>query len=67
MVAVGAWLDVLLGGSRASAGAYAAEAWHFAAYVSRVAALLGAIYLTRRLLRGRRQPAVPPWNRHHLG
>jgi hypothetical protein len=66
LVIVGAWLAVTVGGKHGSIGAYAYEAWVVAGYLSRVAALLGAVYLGWRLHRGPREPAVPPWNRHHL-
>lgn len=67
LVILGAWLAVMLGGEQGSVGAYAHEAWMFAAYLSRAAAVLGAAYLAWRLEQGPRRPAVPPWSRHHRG
>jgi hypothetical protein len=57
--------DVSLGGERHELAAYVKEAWTFGGHFSRIAALLGAVYLTWRAERGRRPPAVPPWNKPH--
>ena len=59
---------VVLGGARASLGAYAVEAWRGADLLSRVLALASGAYLLVRLHRGRREPKQPPWNvPHRLG
>jgi hypothetical protein len=59
---------VVLGGARASLGAYAVEAWRGADLLSRALALASGAYLFARLHRGRREPKQPPWNvPHRLG
>jgi hypothetical protein len=55
--------DVLLGASYHSVSGYAREAWLFAGHSCRIIAVLGAIYLAWRAERGRRSPAIPPWNK----
>jgi hypothetical protein len=65
LVIVGMVADVSLGGPRHELTAYVREAWTFGGHFSRIAALLGAVYLTWRAERGRRPPAVPPWNKPH--
>jgi hypothetical protein len=65
LVIAGTGISVALGGNRTSFGAYLHAAWMAADYLSRAAAVLGAVYLTRCVQRGRRQPPVPPWNRPH--
>jgi hypothetical protein len=55
--------DVLLGASYHSVGGYVREAWLFAGHFCRIIAVLGAIYLAWRAERGRRSPAIPPWNK----
>jgi hypothetical protein len=55
--------DVLLGASYHSLGGYVREAWLFAGHSCRIIAVLGAIYLAWRAERGRRSPAIPPWNK----
>jgi hypothetical protein len=55
--------DVSLGGGRSSLPEYFKEAWLFGGHICRIVALLGAVYLAWRAERGRRPPAVPPWNK----
>ena len=49
----------------ASVGHAMHEGWVFGVAGSRLAAALSAGYLCWRSVRGRRPPAVPPWNRPH--
>lgn len=63
VVIVGTVLVLVLGGQHFSFSAYAHEAWLGAERLSRIAAAAGALYLTLRLRRGRREPKQPPWNR----
>ncbi|HEU5420182.1 MAG TPA: hypothetical protein VFV41_20990 [Streptosporangiaceae bacterium] len=63
LVIAGIAADVSLGGSRAGLLGYLKEAWLFGGHISRIAALLGAVYLAWRAQRGRRPPAIPPWKR----
>jgi hypothetical protein len=65
LLVVGTVAGVSLGSSHTSMGGYVHEAWLYADVLSRVAAVLGAGYLVWRLVRGRRVPPVPPWNRPH--
>jgi hypothetical protein len=65
LVIVGTGIGVALGGKHHSAGAYAHEAWVLADHLSRLLAVIGAAFLARRVQRGRRGPAPPPWNRPH--
>ena len=51
-----------LGGQRPSIGSYAFEAWLAAGRLSRIAAVLGAGYLLRRVYQGKREPRRPPWS-----
>jgi len=64
LVVFGAILVVLLGGQRTSLGLYANEAWLAASRISRLAAVLGAGYLLRRVYKyqGERRPRKPPWS-----
>jgi hypothetical protein len=50
---------LMLGGQHGSIGAYVYEAWLSAGRIGRAASLLGAAYLLRRLIRGRREPRQP--------
>jgi len=63
LVIAGMAADVSLSGTQHSAGGYLHEAWIFGSHLSRVLAVLGAIYLAWRAERGRRPPPVPPWNK----
>jgi hypothetical protein len=63
LVIAGMGADVSLSPSQTSLGAYIKEAWIFGGHISRIVAVLGAIYLVWRAERGRRPPAVPPWNK----
>ena len=61
---IGAAFGVTRGG-HVSVGQGVHEGWVYAVVISRIAAALGASFLTWRTLHGRRQPPVPPWNRPH--
>jgi hypothetical protein len=52
-------------GSRVSFGRGMHEAWVFGVAFSRATAVLSACYLGWRAARGRRPPAVPPWDKPH--
>ncbi|HUB39041.1 MAG TPA: hypothetical protein VMA72_09330 [Streptosporangiaceae bacterium] len=52
-------------GSRVSFGRGMHDAWAFAVDFSRATAVLSACYLAWRAARGRRPPAVPPWDKPH--
>jgi hypothetical protein len=68
LVIVGTVVTLLLGGVHNTLDSYVREAWLGAERLSRVSALLGAIFLLWSLRRGRRQPKEPPWNiPHRLG
>ncbi len=62
LVIFGAVLLMALGGQRPSVGSYAFEAWLAAGRLSRIAAVLGAGYLLRRVYQGKREPRRPPWS-----
>jgi hypothetical protein len=62
LVIFGAVLVMVLGGERPSMGSYAFEAWLAAGRLSRIAAVLGAGYLLRRVYRGKRERRQPPWS-----
>ena len=62
LVIFGAVLVLALGGQRPSMGSYAFEAWLAAGRLSRIAVVLGAGYLLRRVYRGKREPRRPPWS-----
>lgn len=62
-VIFGATVTIVLGGQHASLGSYALEAWLAVGRLSRIAAVLGAVYLLWRLHRGLRDPRQPPWSR----
>jgi hypothetical protein len=63
LVIFGVTLVLLLGGPRQSMGSYATEAWLAAGRLSRIAAVLGAVYLFQRLhiYQGSRKRRSPPW------
>jgi hypothetical protein len=63
VVIFGATLAIVLGGQQATFGSYAFEAWLAAGRLSRIAAVLGAIYLLWRVYKGPREPRRPPWSR----
>ncbi|MHB1594146.1 MAG: hypothetical protein ACYCO9_12040 [Streptosporangiaceae bacterium] len=65
LLVVGTVAVVVLGGAHVSLGAYAVEAWRGADLLSRMLALASGGYLLVRLLRGRREPRLPPWNVPH--
>lgn len=62
LVIVGTVTALLIGGQRSSGAAYIYEAWIAAGRLSRGAAVLGAAYLSWRLLRGPRPEKPPPWS-----
>ena len=61
IIIFGATLAVVLGGQHTSLGSYAFEAWLAASRLSRIAAVLSAVYLLWRLYKGPRKPRQPPW------
>jgi hypothetical protein len=61
IVIFGATLAIVLGGQHTSLGSYAFEAWLAAGRLSRIAAVLSAMYLLWRLYKGPREPRRPPW------
>jgi predicted outer membrane lipoprotein len=63
VVIVGMGADVSLSGTRPGVGAYFREAWIFGGHLSRVVAVLGAMYLTWRLQQPRRQQSAEPWKK----
>lgn len=67
LVIAGITVAIVIGGRHKSIGAYGHEVWVVADYLSRIAALAGAAFLTWRIGHVRRQPATPPWNRQHRG
>jgi hypothetical protein len=62
-VIVGMGADVSLSGTRHGLGAYVREAWIFGGHLSRIVAVLGAIYLAWRSQQPRRQPSLEPWKK----
>jgi hypothetical protein len=62
LVIAGIAADVSLS-SEHGLGGYVHEAWLFGGHISRIAALLGAVYLAWRAQRGPRPPAIPPWQK----
>jgi hypothetical protein len=64
LTVIGTAAGVAVGG-RASFGHGMHEAWVFAVDISRATAVLSALYLGWRASRGRRPPAVPPWDKPH--
>ena len=62
LATLGTTAVLMLGGQRGSVGAYVYEAWLSAGRIGRAATLLGAVYLLRRLIRGRREPRQPPFD-----
>ncbi len=61
-VIFGATLTLVLGGQHSALSSYALEGWLAAGRLSRIAAVLGAVYLLWRLHRGLRAPRRPPWS-----
>jgi hypothetical protein len=62
VVIFGATLAIVLGGQQTSYGAYVFEAWLAAGRLSRIAAVLSAIYLLWRVYKGPREGKRPPWS-----
>ena len=63
LVIVGIVVEVSLDGTHRHWTTYVRDAWVFAGHLSRILALLGAIYLAWRAERGPRSPGVPPWQK----
>jgi hypothetical protein len=63
LVIVGIVVEVSLDGTHRHWTTYVRDAWLFAGHLSRILALLGAVYLAWRAERGPRSPGVPPWQR----
>ena len=63
LVIVGIVVEVSLDGTHRHWTTYVRDAWVFAGHLSRILALLGAVYLAWRSERGPRSPGVPPWQR----
>jgi|GEM_PF-1907948 hypothetical protein len=63
LVIIGMVADVSLGGNRSGLGGYIREAWIFGGHLSRLVAVLSAVYLAWRAERGRRSPPAAPWNK----
>jgi hypothetical protein len=63
LVVVGIVIEVMLDGNHRDWTTYIRDAWVFAGHLSRILALLGAVYLAWRAERGPRNPTVPPWRR----
>jgi hypothetical protein len=63
LVIVGIVVEVSLAGNQKDWTTYVRDAWVFAGHLSRILALLGAIYLAWRVERGPRSPGVPPWQK----
>jgi hypothetical protein len=65
LLIVATTLAVSLGRTQTSFGSYVHESWVYADLISRGLALLSALYLVRRLSRGKRPAVKPPWERTH--
>jgi hypothetical protein len=63
LVIAGMAAAVSLGGHHDDVSGYAKEAWIFGDHLSRIVAVLGAVYLAWRAERGRRRPTIPPWTK----
>jgi hypothetical protein len=63
VVIVGMGADVSLGGARHGLGAYVREAWIFGGHLSRIVAVLGAIYLAWRSQQPPRRASPEPWKK----
>lgn len=63
LVIVGIVVEVSVDGTHPHWTTYVRDAWVFAGHLSRILALLGAVYLAWRADRGPRSPGVPPWQR----
>jgi hypothetical protein len=64
VVIVGMGADVSLGGTRSGVAAYFREAWIFGGHLSRVVAVLGAVYLAWRSQQPRRHQSAEPWKKN---
>jgi HAAS len=65
VVVFGATFAVVLGGERTSYGSYAFEAWLAAGRLSRITAILSAIFLLWRVHKGPRERRRSPWGAPH--
>jgi hypothetical protein len=63
LVIVGIVVEVSLDGTHKDWTTYVRDAWVFAGHLSRILALLGAIYLAWRVERGPRSAGAPPWQK----
>ena len=63
LVIVGIVVEVSLDGTHKDWTTYVRDAWVFACHLSRILALLGAIYLAWRAERGPRSTGDPPWQK----
>jgi hypothetical protein len=66
VVIVGMGADVSLSGTQSSFTAYFREAWIFGGHLSRIVAVLGAVYLAWRSAQPRRRQSAEPWNKGRL-
>jgi hypothetical protein len=62
LVVVGTWIIATLNSRHHTVASYLHQVWASGGYLSRIAAVLGAVYLGWRLQRGRRE-LMPPWLR----
>jgi hypothetical protein len=63
LVIVGMGADVSLSGAQPSVGAYFREAWIFGGHLSRIVAVLGAVFLAWRSQQPHRQRSAEPWKK----
>jgi hypothetical protein len=63
LVIVGIVIEVMLDHDHRDWTTYVRDAWVFAGHLSRILALLGAVFLAWRAERGPRNPTAPPWKR----
>jgi hypothetical protein len=62
-VIVGMGADVSLNGAQGGLTAYFREAWIFGGHMSRIVAVLGAVYLAWRSQQPRRRQSAEPWKK----
>ncbi|MGH3272801.1 MAG: hypothetical protein ACRDNZ_00550 [Streptosporangiaceae bacterium] len=62
-VIVGTGADISLGGARPDLGEYVRDAWLFGGHLSRVVAVLGALYLAWRSQRPHSPQLAEPWKK----
>jgi hypothetical protein len=66
LVIVGMGADVSLSGPQSGFTAYWHEAWVFGSHLSRIVAVLGAVYLAWRSQTPRRQQSAEPWKKRRF-